>query len=96
MRPDEPCVHERDATGPLARFFYNTGLPCAQCEREAHEAWEASVRDRLHSALYAIGHGWGWQWEAPGVYGRPDLPPGAVVKQYADGTYTITLDGGLS
>ena len=47
MRPDEPCVHERAATGPLARFFYNTGLPCVECEREAHEAWLEGVRAEI-------------------------------------------------
>lgn len=62
MRPDEPCVHERDATGPLARFFYNTGLPCVECEREAHEAWIETARAKLAAGLEAAARGEHYDW----------------------------------
>ena len=71
MRPDEPCVHERDATGPLARFFYNTGLPCVECEREAHDAWLETVRAKLAAGLEAAARGETYDWNpAPDDGGR--------------------------
>lgn len=78
MRPDEPCVHERDETGPLARFFYNTGLPCAQCEREAHEAWIDGVRAKLTAGLEAAARGETYDWnptEPPPDTGYPQPEP---------------------
>lgn len=65
MRPDEPCVHERDTTGPLARFFFNTGQPCVECEAEAHAAWEASVRAKLTAGLAAAAAGERFDWDTP-------------------------------
>lgn len=67
MRPDEPCRHEWDETGPLARFFYVTGLPCTQCEREARDAWIEDVRAKLTAGLEASARGEGYDWNpAPG------------------------------
>lgn len=77
MRPDEPCVHERDATGPLARFFYNTGLPCVECERDAHEAWIEGVRAKLAAGLEAAACGEHYDWnpvEPPPDTGYPQPP----------------------
>lgn len=65
MRPDEPCVHERDATGPLGRFFFNTGMPCTECEREAYAAWEQAVRGKLAAGLAAAAAGEPFDWDAP-------------------------------
>lgn len=62
MRPDEPCVHERDATGPLAQFFFNTGLPCVQCEHEARDAWIEGVRAKLTAGLEAAARGERYDW----------------------------------
>lgn len=78
MRLDEPCVHERDATGPLARFFYNTGLPCAQCEREAHEAWLDTVRAKLAAGIEAAARGERYDWnsaEPPPDTSHPEPEP---------------------
>lgn len=68
MRRGEPCVHERDETGPLARFFYTTGLPCVECEREAHEAWLETVRAKLTAGLEAAARGERYDW-------NPTEPP---------------------
>lgn len=65
MRADEPCVHERDATFPLGRFFFLTGLPCAECAAEEHAAWVESVRDRLTAGLKAAAAGVPFDWDEP-------------------------------
>lgn len=64
---DEPCVHERDQDpdGPLFRFFFHTGLPCAMCEAEEHAAWVESVRARLVAGLEAAAAGERFDWDAP-------------------------------
>lgn len=86
MSQDEPCVHERDATGPLARFFFNTGLPCVECEREAHDAWIESVRAKLIAGLEAAARGQRYDWnpvDPPPDTGYPEPRPAAeafVVK----------------
>lgn len=80
MRPDEPCRHERDVTGPLARFFYNTGLPCVECEREAHEAWIEGVRAKLTAGLEAAARGETYDWnpvEPPPDTSYPEPEPAA-------------------
>jgi len=61
----EPCVHEREMTFPLGRFFFLTDLPCRQCEREQHEAWVESVRDRMADALAAAAAGEPFRWSEP-------------------------------
>lgn len=76
MRPDEPCPHERDATGPLARFFFNTGLSCTQCETEAHAAWVESVRGKLTAGLAAAAAGRRYDWDAA----EHDSPRFALVR----------------
>lgn len=84
MRPDEPCVHERDATGPLARFFCNTGRPCVECEREAHEAWIEGVRAKLAAGLEAAACGEHYDWnpvEPPPDTSYPQ-PPGPAGDAY--------------
>lgn len=65
MRADEPCVHEREMTFPLGRFFFHTGLPCAQCQAEEHAAWVESVRARLMAGLEAAAAGQPFHWDAP-------------------------------
>lgn len=78
MRPDEPCRHERDATGPLARFFFNRGLPCVQCEREAHDAWIETVRAKLTAGLEAAARGERYDWnpvDPPPDTGYPEPEP---------------------
>lgn len=67
MRADEPCVHEcdQDPDGPLFRFFFHTGLPCRECETEAHAAWVESVRARLVAGLEAAAAGESFDWDAP-------------------------------
>lgn len=80
MRPDEPCVHERDATGPLARFFSVTGLPCTQCGREARDAWLETVRAKLAAGLEAAACGERYDWnptEPPPDTSYPEPEPAA-------------------
>lgn len=77
MRPDEPCRHERDATGPLTRFFYNTGLPCVECEREAHDAWIEGVRAKLTAGLEAAARGERYDWHPVET---DEQPPFALVR----------------
>lgn len=76
MRPDEPCVHEREATGPLGRFFFVNGLPCSECAAGAHAAWIEQVRAKLAAGLDAAGRGERYDWDAP----EPDGPPFALVR----------------
>lgn len=92
---DELCRHQREAVGTPWFGLYARVPRCPECEREAYEAWERDVRARFESALTAIANGWGWTWEQPGVYVRPDLQPSALIKCYDDGTVAVTLDGGF-
>lgn len=78
MRRDEPCVHEWDATGPLARFWFRFGLPCSECEREAHEAWVETVRAKLTAGLEAAARGERYDWnpvDPPPDAGYPEPEP---------------------
>ena len=77
MSQDEPCVHERDATGPLARFFYSRGLPCVECEREARDAWIEGVRAKLTAGLEAAARGERYDWNPtePPQSTQPEYPP---------------------
>ncbi len=98
--PDDPemCVHARESLGafPLRGWLFTfRRFGCPLCEQEAHEAWVQEVRARFESALTAIGNGWGYTWDAPGVYTRPDLPANGSVKTYADGTTSVAFDGRL-
>jgi hypothetical protein len=77
MRADEPCVHERELTFPLGRFFFLTGLPCAECAAEEHAAWVESVRVRLVAAVEAIGRGEPVVWDTWPRAEEPEEPEDA-------------------
>ncbi len=96
--PDDPelCAHARESLSafPLRGWLFAfRRFGCPLCEQEAHEAWVQEVRARFESALKAIGNGWGYTWDAPGVYTRPDLPANGSVKTYADGSICVAFDG---
>lgn len=95
MRADEPCVHERDQDpdGPLFRFFFHTGLPCAQCQAEEHAAWVESVRARLTAGLEAAAAGERFDWGAPDP--ATDMPRFALVRldDRLDLALTVDADG---
>lgn len=80
MRADEPCVHEREATFPLGRFFFHASLPCAECAAEEHAAWVESVRGRLIAGLKAAAAGEPFAWTEP----DPDDGARYAVLRYDD------------
>lgn len=66
-------------------LFWLGGEWRRQLERSAWQevgrsAWIESVRERLQSAVYAVDNGYGWSWEAPGVFGVPGLPEQVQVR----------------
>lgn len=99
--PVLPFSYFRKPGSRMYRAPLREPLGCSWLDRErqatawqeaGRSAWIESVRAKLQSAVYATDQGWSWRWDAPGLYGRSDLPRWFQVSNYGRPDYLPEAD----